>query len=330
MKSISSHSRWFGLLATAIALNTTTPAWSADASKDSDNVLRIGYQKYGTLILLKATGALEKRLAPLGIKVTWTEFPAGPQLLEGLNVGSVDFGTTGETPPVFAQAAGANLGYVGFEPPAPAGEAIVVPKDSPIKSVADLKGKKVALNKGSNVHYLLVRALEKAGLQYKDIQPAFLPPADARAAFERGSVDAWVIWDPFLAAAEKQTGARVLVDGKGAVSNHQFYLAEKTYGSRRPDVIAATFDEIAKVDAWVQKSPKEAAAKLSPVVGLDVATVELALARGGYGVSYLNEDVVAEQQRIADTFSDLKLIPKKITVREAVWTPKTTNTQAQK
>lgn len=330
MKSIHQHFRWIGLLATAVALNASTLAWAADATQDADNVFRIGYQKYGTLILLKATGALEKRLAPLGVKVTWTEFPAGPQLLEGLNVGSVDFGTTGETPPVFAQAAGANLGYVGFEPPAPAGEAIVVPRNSPIKSVADLKGKKVALNKGSNVHYLLVRALEKAGLQYKDIETAYLPPADARAAFERGSVDAWVIWDPFLAAAEKQIGARVLADGKGIVSNHQFYLAEKTYGSRRPDVIAAAFDEIAKVDAWVQKSPKEAAAKLAPVVGLDVATVESALSRGGYGVNYLNDAVVTEQQRIADTFSDLKLIPKKITVREAVWTPKTTTAQAQK
>ena len=170
--------------------------------------LRIGYQKYGTLVLLKAKGTLEKRLAAQGVDVQWTEFPGGPQLLEGLNVGSIDFGVTGETPPVFAQAAGADLLYVAYEPPAPHSEAILVPKGSPIKSVAELKGKKVVLNKGSNVHYLLVRALEDAGLKYTDIQTVFLPPADARAAFERGSVDAWVIWDPYQAAAEQQLQAQ--------------------------------------------------------------------------------------------------------------------------
>ena len=166
------------LLAAAVSFGVVLHA-QADA-------LRIGYQKYGTLVLLKAKGTLEKRLAEQGVEVQWTEFPGGPQLLEGLNVGSIDFGVTGETPPVFAQAAGADLLYVAYEPPAPTSEAILVPKDSPIKSVKDLKGKKVVLNKGSNVHYLLVRALEDAGLKYSDIQTIFLPPADARAAFERG------------------------------------------------------------------------------------------------------------------------------------------------
>ena len=155
--------------------------------------LRIGYQKYGTLVLLKERGTLEKRLAATGYDVTWTEFPAGPQLLEALNVGAIDFGTTGEAPPIFAQAAGAPLAYVGYEPPAPAGEAVIVPSDSPIKEVAELKGRKVALNKGSNVHYLLVRALEAFSLALTDVEPVYLPPADARAAFERGAVDARVI-----------------------------------------------------------------------------------------------------------------------------------------
>ncbi|HZW24632.1 MAG TPA: sulfonate ABC transporter substrate-binding protein [Gallionella sp.] len=292
--------------------------------------LRIGYQKYGTLILLKAHGTLEKRLAPLGVSVTWTEFPAGPQLLEGLNVGSIDFGTVGETPPIFAQAANAQITYIGYEPPAPGGEAIVVPKDSPIKSVADLKGKKIALNKGSNVHYLLVRALEQAGLKYGDVETVFLPPADARAAFERGSVDAWVIWDPFLAAAETSIGARVLKDGKTTVNNHQFYLAEKTYASRRPDVIAATFDELKKVDEWAKTQPKEVAEALAPLTGLNVPTLERALARGGYGVSYLNDKVIAEQQKVADTFYSLKLIPKPLSIREAVWLPQEPKKVAKK
>ena len=302
------------LLALALMLTAFPPFTFA---QNADNVIRIGYQKYGTLVLLKARGSLEKRLAPMHVEVRWTEFPAGPQLLEGLNVGSIDFGIAGEAPPIFAQAAGADLVYVGNEPQASAGEAILVPKNSPIKSVAELKGKKVALNKGSNVHFLLVKLLEKAGVKYNDIDPIFLTPADARAAFERGSVDAWAIWEPFLAAAQIQTGARILADGNGVVSNHQFFLASRSYASKRADVVAVALEELAAVDQWAKTNRKDAAAALQPQIGLDQATLELALSRNGYGVTPVSDAVLAEQQRIADTFYDLKLIPKHINVRDA-------------
>src|SRR6202041_218130 len=286
-------------------------------TQNADNVLRIGYQKYGTLVLLKARGSLEKRLTPMQVEVKWTEFPAGPQLLEGLNVGSIDFGTGGEAPPIFAQAAGADLVYVGNEPPASTGEAILVPKNSPIKSVAELKGKKVALNKGSNVHFLLVKLLEKAGVRYTDIDAVFLTPADARAAFERGSVDAWAIWEPFLAAAQTQTGARILANGNGVVSNHQFFLASRPYASKRGDVVAIVLEELAAIDQWAKANPKDAATALSPQIGLDQPTLELALSRGGYGVTPVSDAVLTEQQAIADSFYELKLIPKRINVRDA-------------
>ena len=299
-------------------------------AQNRDNVIRIGYQKYGTLVLLKARGTLEKRLAPLHVEVKWTEFPAGPQLLEGLNVGSIDFGTAGEAPPIFAQAAGADLVYVGNEPPASTGEAILVPKDSPIRTVAELKGKKVALNKGSNVHFLLVKILEKAGVQYRDIDTVFLTPADARAAFERGSVDAWAIWEPFLAAAQRQTSARILADGNGVVSNHQFFLASRSYAAKRADVVAIVLEEVAAVDQWAKTNQKAAAAALQPQIGLDQATLELALSRGGYGVTPVSDPVLAEQQSIADTFYDLKLIPKHINVRDATLQGTPAGTQAKR
>jgi len=288
------------------------------SAQDKNETLRIGYQKYGTLTVLKARGDLEKRLAPLGIDVKWTEFPAGPQLLEGLNVGAIDFGTVGEAPPIFAQAAGADLVYVANQPPAPSAEAIVVLKDSPLKSVADLKGKRVALNKGSNVHYLLLKALEKAGVKYGEVQAVFLPPVDARAAFERGAVDAWVIWDPFLAAAEKQLGAKALTDGKGPVANHQFYLAARPYADKRPQVIQAIVEELAKLDRWAQGNAKEVAKLLAPQIGLDVGITELAASRFAYGIAPINAAVAGEQQKIADAFSDLKLIPKPIRIRDAL------------
>lgn len=302
--------RWLAVLLCAALL------WPAAQAQDA-KTLRIGFQKYGTLTIVRALGDLDKRLAAQGITVKWTEFPAGPQLLEGLNVGSIDFGTVGEAPPVFAQAAGAALVYVGNEPASPTSEAILVPKDSPIKSVADLKGKKVALNKGSNVHYLLVKQLERAGVPYADVNVAYLTPADARAAFERGSVDAWVIWDPFQAAAEKQLGARVLADGTGVVKNYQFFLAARPYQQAHPEVIQTVLEEIRKGDLWARDHRAEAVALLQPVLGLDKAVVELAAERLAYGVQPITREVLLEQQQVADAFHALKLIPKPLNVFDA-------------
>lgn len=301
------------LFATAVTMGAITQAQA--------ETLRIGYQKYGTLVLLKARGTLEKRLAAEGVDVKWTEFPGGPQLLEGLNVGSIDFGVTGETPPVFAQAAKADLVYVAYEPPAPTSEALLVPKDSPIKTVADLKGKKVALNKGSNVHYLLVRALEDAGLKYTDIQTVFLAPADARAAFERGAVDAWVIWDPYQAAAEKQLQARTLKDGTGLVDNHQFYLATRPYAKDHPKVIEAMVDEVRKTGEWSKANPEQVTTEVSPLLGLPTDITLTSVKRQGFGAQYLTPAVVAAQQKIADTFYQLKLIPQPLSIKDVVWTP---------
>lgn len=229
---------------------------SAALAVDDAHTLHIGYQKYGTLVLLKAKGSLEQRLAAQGVTVKWTEFSGGPQLREGLNVGSIDFGVTGE--------------------------AILVPKDSPITSVAELKGKKVALNKGSNVHYLLVRALEDVGLSITDITPVYLPPADARAAFERGSVDAWVIWDPFQAAAEQQLEARTLRDGAGLVDNHQFYLARGDYAKQHPQVVGTLIEEIRSVGAEAKADVQQATAQIAPLIGLSAEITALALSRQQY------------------------------------------------
>jgi sulfonate transport system substrate-binding protein len=297
-------------------LSISLVAATVGASYGEDKVVRIGYQKYGKLVLLKGRGTLEQKLKPLGYLVAWTEFPSGPPLLEALNVGSIDFGIAGETPPIFAQAAGAPLVYLAYDPPAPQGEAILIPKDSPLKSVADLKGKKVALNKGSNVHYLLVRALEQAGLKYSDIQPVFLAPADALAAFTRGSVDAWVIWDPYEAAAEAATGARILADGTGLVANHQFYFSSKKFLADNARAVDAVLDALNEADDWTKNNIDAVAEQLSPSIGLPAAVLAVSLKRESYGIQPINNDVIASQQRIADTFVALGLVPKAINVSD--------------
>jgi len=278
--------------------------------------LRIGHQK-GALSILKGRGTLEKRLAPLGVSVKWTEFTAGPVQLEALNVGSIDFGDVGEAPPIFAQAAGAPLAYVATTLPRPQSEAVLVPKGSAIRNVAELKGKKIALNKGSNVHYFIVKLAEKHGLAYSDLNLVYLPPADARAAFEKGSVDAWVIWDPFLAAAEKLLEARILADATGVVGNRGYYFSSLGYAAKNADVLAVAIEEINKVDVWGTAHKDELAAEFAALWGLPKPVAELTVARAAYGTSPISKAVLAEQQKIADTFFELKLIPRKINVLEA-------------
>jgi sulfonate transport system substrate-binding protein len=312
--------RFLKRLAAIIAAGGVAAA-VATIGHTEEKTIHLGFQKYGTLILLKARGLLEEKLGPKGYTIEWTEFPGGPQLLEGLNVGVVDFGTTGEAPPIFAQAAGAPLVYVGHEPPAPRAEAILVPADSPLKTVADLKGKTVALNKGSNVHYLLVKALENAGLTYGDVTVSFLPPADARAAFEKGAVDAWAIWEPFLAAAEAATGARQLADGTGVVNNHEFYLASRDLVDRDPAAVATILEAIGEVDEWVNANKDKVAAEFSPLIGIPAPILEVAVDRRTYGVSPITPEVVAQQQAIADVFFGLGLIPTAIKISDAVVEP---------
>lgn len=303
----------------ALALGAFAANLGTSVANAEDKVIRIGYQKYGNAILLKAKGTLEPKLAAIGYKVTWAEFPFGPPLLEAINAGAIDFGHTGEAPPIFAQAGGSSIVYVANEPPAPEGEAILVPKDSPIKSVADLKGKKIAYAKGSNSNYFAVKALEQAGIKYGEYEPVHLAPADARAAFETGRVDAWAIWDPFYASAQAGTEARVLTDGKNIVSNHQFYLASKSYVGANAKAIDVVLAELKAVDDWVKADPKEAATQLSAPIGIPAPILETALKRQSYGIKPIDDAVIAEQQSIADKFFALGLLPKAITVKEIAW-----------
>ena len=285
-------------------------------------VIRIGYQKYGSFNVVKARHTLDDQLAKRGIKIDWVLFPAGPQLLEAMNAGAIDLGHTGEAPPIFAQAANNPFVYIGNQRPDPSGEAILVADNSPIKSVADLKGKKVALNKGSNVHYLLVRALENAGLKYSDIYPVYLPPADARAAFDSGKIDAWVIWDPFLTVARVATKARTLVDGTGLVANREFFLADRNFVQAHPEIVDDLTKAVDEASSWAKQKPRAVALLLSAEVGIDVDTLQQITERLPWGFQPVTPAVIDDQQKIADSFFILKLVPKELDVREATLTVK--------
>lgn len=305
-------------------------AWAQTrASAETLALLRIGYQKSAVnLVILKQQGVLEKRFPQT--KVQWIEFPAGPQLLEALALGSLEFGLTGDSPPVFAQAAGKDLVYAGAEPSKPESSAILVPKDSAIRALSDLKGRKVALQKGSSAHYLLVRAVEQAGLQWSDIQPIYLAPADARAAFERKSVDAWVIWDPFYAATELAIQPRVLTTGRGLSGNNSFYLASLPFATQHAEAIDILFEELTRADRFAQQHRPETIKLIANFSGLDAGVVSLFLQRRPPSpVGLLSPETVADQQRVADAFARLALIPKPVKVADIVWRPKASSPLAR-
>lgn len=300
-----------------------TLAAGANAA-DELKKLRIGHQKSSTLVtVLKANGELEKGLNNLGYTVVWSEFPSGLPLLEALNVGAVDLsGDVADTVPVFAQAAGAKLTYVATEAPSPEAQALIVKADSPIKTIADLKGKKVAVTKAAGVHYLLIKQLNGAGLKFSDIEPAYLTPADGRAAFEKGAVDAWIVWDPFVSAAQKQSDVRILADSKGYADYARFYLASSAFAAEHPDVLSFVFGKLQETGKWVKANPADAAKILAPAWGLKEDVVELANSHRSYDVRPVTVENLGEVQKIADTFFAEGALPKNITAAEAnIWSP---------
>src|SRR6478752_4854605 len=307
---------------TAVTVASATPA-AAQAPSDT---IRLGYQKSSTLTaILKTNGELEKALAPLGVRISWHEFTSGLPLLEAINTGNVDFGAdVADTVPLFAQAAGAKLAYIAEEAASPSAQAILVGAESPIRTVADLKGKKVAVTKGAGSHFLLLAALAKAGLGFTDISPAYLTPADGRTAFIGGNVDAWVSWDPFLTSAQRQSNARVLSDGSnGLASYKRYYQSSAAFADRRSDVLNAIFGKLDETGKWVKAHPKEAATLLAGLWGIDAATVEEANSHRSYRVGVVTASGLSEQQRIADAFSAEKLLPVKVDASAAkIWTPK--------
>ena len=280
--------------------------------------VRIGFQRAGLFPAVKQRHTVEDALKPRGIEVKWVEFSFGPPLLEALNTGSIDFGYTGDAPPIFAQAARANLLYVAALPSAGNNEAIVVPENSPIRTLADLRGKKVGFAKGSSAHNTTVAALEKAGLSYADITPVYLAPADGATAFAGGSLDAWTIWDPYLALTEKGK-IRILAFAKDVHESTAFLLANKDFTGQHPDIVALLNQTFAQESKWADQHRPEIVTTLHEATSVETEALTRAVERSQFLVTPVTDQIVASQQATADRFFKLGLIPRAINVREIVW-----------
>jgi sulfonate transport system substrate-binding protein len=290
----------------------------APANAQAPTELRIGYQKNGVLVVAREQAVLEKRFAASGITVTWLDFPSGPPMLEAMNAGSVDFGQVGDTPPIFAQAGGAKIVYVAGQP-ITNGQSILVKPDGDIRALADLKGKRIGFTKGSSAHNVVLLALEKAGLQYSDITPVYLSPPDGAAAFARDSIDAWAVWDPYFAIGEVKGGGRVLAKASDVGKTNSFYIANRDFAVRFPQLVSAIIDALAKSADWAEPHRDQVGQLMAKITGVDVDIQTLAAQRSSFAIGELTDDIVATQQAVADRFFHLGLIPRQIAVREAVW-----------
>lgn len=301
-------------LALAAAFVLLLSASIAPLRAQDRTALRIGYQRSSTLIaLLRQDGTLEQALAPLNVGVSWHEFTSGLPIMEALNVGQIDFSAdVADTVPVFAQAAGAKITYVAQEAPSPSAQAIVVAGGSTIASVADLKGRKVAVTKGAGSHFLLLAALAGEGLSFKSIDPAYLTPADGRSALAGGGVEAWVAWDPFLSAAQIQSGARILKDGTGLSLYKRYYLASDAFAAKHPEVLAILFGKLRETGEWVKGYPVEAAERLAALWKIEANVIRQGNGRRSYRVEPVTREALSEQQKIADAFRAEGLLPRAV------------------
>src|SRR5690625_2976857 len=258
-----------------IVIGCSSQEVSSAKQDEEDNVVRIGYQKNGPLVILKSLGSLDEKLESNGYDVEWKEFQEGPALVEALNAGSIDIGRTGNSPVIFAQAAEASFVILAAGKSKFHGSGILVRENSNIKQIKDLKGKEIGFAKGSSSHFLLVKALEQDGLNYEDITPAFLSPGDARVAFEQGNIDAMVVWDPFTASTEINSGGVLLTSGEGLSTDRDFFIATDSFANEHEDVAQMIIEEVAKSSDWANNNHEELISMLAPILNIDEASIKL-------------------------------------------------------
>jgi aliphatic sulfonates family ABC transporter substrate-binding protein len=294
------------------------PLRRAPAPLPKPSRLRIGYQKLGLLMLVKRYGAFDAALAARGVEVEWVEYAGGIQLVEALRAGELAAAGVGDCPAVFAQADDVPIVYLAAEPPAPRGTALIVPESSPVRRVTELRGKRVVVHRAAQAHYLLIKALEEAGVNRSELEICFEPPERALQAFRRGEVDAWGIWDPWLSSALLDVGGRVLRDSTGLMHNSVYYLARRDFAESSPELVRDLIAHVQGVAQWVKRDPARAAELAAEELGFSSRALCASLQRELSTVPVC-EELLAAQQVIADTLLRLKWIPRAVSVADASW-----------
>lgn len=294
---------------------------ACNSSSAEDKKIRIGYQKGATTLLLKNNGDLEKELNDLGYKVEWSEFNTASSILEALNAGAIDIANGGDAPSVMAITKGMNFNYIAAEQSAPQAEGILVKNNDSITTIEDLKGKKVAYNKASIAEYLLATVLESVNLTLDDVESVILSPADASVAFEKGEVDAWVTWDPFMTVSE-QKGNTILTTAEGILNYRSFYFASNNLVDHHPEVAKAYVDHVIEIGAGIDQDPTDAANILEENTGIEAAVWVTALNRKSSAPTYIDNTVLEDLQQLNDDLHKINLLEQPVgDFTDYIWQP---------
>lgn len=293
----------------ARSASTEVPA-AVSADELATVTLRVADQKGGSRSLLTAAGLLDD----VPYKIEWSTFTSGPPLLEAISAGAADVGRVGNTPPIFAAAAKAKLSVVSSSQGSVKGDAILVPEDSPLRTVADLRGRTIGVAKGSSAHGQILLNLRRSGLSTQDVKVSYLQPADAYGAFKQKRIDAWAVWDPYTSQAVLEADARVLADGTGFANGYTF-IAAGTEALADAGLNSAIRDYVtrhAKAELWADGHRDEWAAVWAKETGLDLAVARAAVAAGPDRPVPLDDTVIVSEQELADAFTDGRVLPGRV------------------
>jgi sulfonate transport system substrate-binding protein len=304
------------LLPLALLLTACGGKSAASTGGDTDGTgsltLNVGDQKGGSEAILRAAGELKG----LDYKIKWSTFSSGPPLLEAVNAKAVDIGGVGNTPPVFAAGAGSKVTVVAAWHGTSEGDAILVPNGSKLARTTDLKGKSLAVAQGSSAHYQLVASLKKAGLKLGDVHVKYLQPADALAAFTSGRVDAWAVWDPYTSQVLQAKQGRVLTTGKGVTNGLAFQVAAPSAltDKKKTAAVRDYLERLRRAYDWVYDHPEEWAKVWAKDTGLpyEVALASVKRTNASRIAVAVDKPLIASEQKIADAFTELRLIPHKV------------------
>ena len=333
-----------GLFVGGIIFCIVLDRWFSQRSNPNDNTplaqqakrlkqLKIGYPEGMTnLEVLREQRLLERRFEPFGVTVTWSNFLSASSLIEALSNGTIDFCGGGGTASIFSQAAEHLFVRVAREKyTTPKGQAILVLENSPIQTIADLQGKKIAFDQGSSAHYVLIRALEKVGLEFSDIEPVYLTQPEALPKFRRGEVDAWVVWVPYTPTQTRSDyPGRSIADlesifgDKASIEVPTLYYAIPELVRDYPDVLKVILEEVNEAGAWAKRQELEAAQRLAEHHEIDPAIVEsLQQCSIERAIIPIDDLTLTALQHQAHIFRDLRLIPERINVKDGTYSLQT-------
>lgn len=309
---------WFLVIGLIMWLSVAVYGYTQTTTAASDlETVTIGYQKADPVDIARQHGELIKKMKAKGYQVVFKEFSDGAALMTALKSGAIDYARVGDTPPVTAKAAGTDIALIAAGATKEYGSGILVGKNSQITNLKQLKGKTIAYQKGTAAQYLIIQALKKAGLSTNDVKLVNMDQSSASVAFAKGSVDAWVTWDPYTATAQVNQGAKLLTNGTGLAKNRDFLISTQNYAKTHIALSKLLTTYINDDMTWANNHHTQLIAMLSKTLKLSDAVIQKMVGRRTYAMALVKADssIVDEENQIANTFYQEGVVTEKVDMK---------------